>query len=432
MPNQKSSTLRAAFALTAILILAGSVAATAQSEHTLYTFQGLASGGTDGDSPIGGLVSDAAGNLYGVTWYGGSGGCTFTIPGCGTVYEMSPPAVAGNPWTETVLYSFTAGADGEFPTTGLALDAAGNLYGASYAQAGSVIYKLSPPAIQGGAWTETTIYNLPHGNSIMGPFAIDAAGNLYCTGGSSNNNGFIFELSPPATEGRAWTYQTIHTFNPAKGDGSLPDGPLTITKTGAIYGTTSYGGLTTCGGGATCGTVFRLLPPAIKGGAWTESVIYAFTGGNDGSIPFSSGVWIDKKGNLYGTAAYGGAVGDGVVFELSPPATKGGAWTETTLHSFNRANDAFRPQFNVVMDQQGNLYGTTWFSNAGDGAIFKLVPPTTQGGAWTESLYNFLNQNDGGSPNNLTMANKFNWVYGTAAGGGKGACACGTVFKITP
>jgi uncharacterized repeat protein (TIGR03803 family) len=433
MRNHENSALRAVLAVTACLILASSVLASAQTEHVLYSFAGLASGGTDGDSPIAGVVSDAAGNLYGTTWYGGTGGCTFTIPGCGTVYELSPPSVAGNPWTESVLYSFTGGADGAFPTTGVTFDAAGNLYGATYNQTGSILYKLSPPAIQGGAWTETTIGNLTNGNSIMGSFAIDVAGNLFCTGGSSNNEGFIFEVSPPATQGGSWTLQTIYTFKSTlKNDGSLPDGPLVITKSGAIYGTTAYGGLGTTCSGTGCGTVFRLLPPSSQGGHWSENVLYRFTGGVDGGHPFSSGVLFDKHGKLYGTAAYGGSTGDGVVFELSPPAVQGGAWTETTLHSFDRNVDAFRPLNNVVMDQKGRLFGTTWFSSSGYGAVFELIPPATQSGVWTESLYNFTGGTDGGSPNSLILSNKFDWLYGTAAGGGKGACACGTIFKLTP
>jgi len=432
MRAHKTFFLHTAFAIAATLILA-SVLANAQTEHVLYSFAGLASGGTDGESPIAGVVSDAAGNLYGTTWYGGTGGCTFTIPGCGTVYELSPPSAVGNPWTETVLYGFTGGSDGEYPTTGVTRDAAGNLYGASYNQNGSILYKLSPPAIQGGAWTETTIGNLTHGNSIMGSFAIDSAGNLFCTAGSSNDEGFIFELSPPATQGGSWTLQTIYTFQGTlKSDGALPDGPLTITKTGAIYGTTSYGGLATSCNGLGCGIVFRLLPPASQGGHWSENILYHFTGGVDGGHPFSSGIVFDKQGNLYGTAANYGSAGDGVVFELSPPATKGGAWTETTLHNFDRNIDAYIPENNVVLDQKGRLFGTTAYSSTGNGALFELDPPATQGGAWTESLYNFTGGTDGASPNALILSNKFDWLYGTAAGGGKGPCACGTVFKLMP
>jgi hypothetical protein len=176
---------------------------------------------------------------------------------------------------------------------------------------------------------------------------------------------------------------------------------LLADKAGNLYGNAYQGGGGACQGG--CGAVFELTPPGAAGGAWTETVLYHFMGGNDGSLP-RGGLIFDSAGNLYGTTLFGGggACSDacGTVFELSPPAAAGGAWTETILYRFKgvREGDGNGPYGNVVFDKSGNLYSTTYAgviacSDSGPwgcGTVFELSPPTATGGVWTETvLYRF-------------------------------------------
>jgi uncharacterized repeat protein (TIGR03803 family) len=148
-----------------------------------------------------------------------------------------------------------------------------------------------------------------------------------------------------------------------------------------LYGTTEEGGTGTGGTGfacsSGCGTVFSLTPPATPGGAWTETVLhdFAFTGG-DGAVP-EAGVVIGTSGVLYGTTAYGGASDAGTVFSLTPPASPGGAWTETVLHDFTGGSDGRYPEAGVAMGKSGGLFGTTDLGGAGTcncGTVFALKP----------------------------------------------------------
>jgi len=143
------------------------------------------------------------------------------------------------------------------------------------------------------------------------------------------------------------TEKTLHNFNTL--DGSSPQSGLTMDAAGNLYGTTAEGG--TYG----AGEVFELSPNGS--GGWTETVLYSFTGGADGSTPFSSGVIFDSSGNLYGTTVTGGAKNKGAVFELSPAAT---GWSERVLYSFRSGNDGALPYAGLVFDPAGNLYGATY------------------------------------------------------------------------
>jgi len=202
------------------------------------------------------------GSIYGTTYMGGAGGK-------GTVFELKQ--VSGV-WRERVIYSFI-GSEAAFPRAGLTFDSAGNLYGTTLGggtakcQCG-VVFKLSPPVASGDAWTETTLYSFTDGKDGGYPLAsliVDKAGNLYGTasGGGlrntlTNNNGTVFELSPPTATGVAWTLTTLHEFGgPAYGDGRTPLGELFALK-GKLYGTTFVGGDTLAGGG---GIVFEISPP---------------------------------------------------------------------------------------------------------------------------------------------------------------------------
>ncbi len=240
-------------------------------------------------------------------------------------------------------------------------------------------------------------------------------------------------------------------------DGATPTGAVVFDKAGNVYGATGDVGASTCDGPGQCGTVYQFDPPATKGGAWTETVLYIFKGHaqNDGATP-EGGLVIDQAGNLYGTTGYGGrgpclllggAVGCGTVYELSPPAKQGDPWMETVLYSFQGDKDGYVASGDLVFDQAGNLYGATLFGGGKRttcdslyggqcGTIFKLSPPKTKGGKWTERvLQRFAGGTHGANPSSgLVLDGKGN-VYGTTAGGGSTGCqgpGCGTAFELKP
>jgi uncharacterized repeat protein (TIGR03803 family) len=395
------------------VLLTGSAWAIDQ-DRTIYVFQG----GADGEWPEAGLIADNSGNLYGTTMFGGNG--------CGTVFDLAS-SDGNRTWTENVLYAFQCASDGGDPQGSLVFDSAGNLYGTTshYENMGQgAVFELSPPAHQGGAWTENIIYQFSDYNDGFFPVGliIDEQGNLYGEDpGYPNSHGNVFELSPPAVQGGLWTYDVLYTFRGGVSrDGNLPLGGLVMGKSGNLYGTTWLGGLGSGCNADGCGTVFQMLRPNDKRTTWNERVLYAFTGGADGGEPYG-GVTFDKKGNLYGTTGYGGdQIGDGTVFELSPLG--GGAWTESVLHAFDRNNEGFRPDTSVVLDKSGNIFGTTSFSDA-----FELSPPSQQGGSWTETiLYNFKHDD----PSTPLLSKWDGALYGTLQGDGYSKGEYGMVFKV--
>lgn len=275
---------------------------TASGEWTYEVLHRFADSVSDGGTPFGGLVFDAAGNLYGTTYVGG-------VWDKGTVFELSP-TLTGE-WRETLLHSFSGGADGRRPACTLIFDAAGNLYGTTFAPKGTV-FELSPQI--GGGWTEQVLHTFGVGADAKNPDAgliFDLAGNLYGTSklGGVNDNGTVFELSPQA--GGEWTEQVLHSFG--KVDGGLLHGPLVLDASGNVYGTTSRGGGAACRG-LGCGTVFELSP--TTGGEWTETTLYSFPNLHHGNVS-SGGLIFDAAGNLYGTTGEGGAYNGGLVFELT-------------------------------------------------------------------------------------------------------------------
>jgi len=237
-----------------------------------------------------------------------------------------------------VLYSFVSGTS-PTPTTSLALDNAGNLFGITHPYGNyPTAFELSPNS--NGTWTETTLYifcigqNCPNGESPDGTLVLDSKGDLYGTaafGGAPCANGFvgcgvIYELLPPSLPGGAWTETVLYSFCQVEDceDGISPSGKLTFDRLGNLYGTTETGGV----GGS--GTVFELSPGSD--GTWTETTLYSFcasAGCLDGGYPYE-GVAFDKSGNLYGTTSGGGSTGYGTIFKLSP----GASWIETVLYTF--------------------------------------------------------------------------------------------------
>ena len=185
-------------------------------------------------------------------------------------------------------------------------------------------------------------------------------------------------------------------------DGALPDAALTMDSSGNLYGTTAYGGA--YGESILAGTVFELTPPSTSGGNWTESILWSFGNGTDGSHPVA-GLIMDQGGNLYGTTFGGGAYGRGTVFKLTPPSTSGGSWTESILWSFGNGTDgAFpggRPDHGYQrqsLRHDRTRRGSLERIRPG-GTVFKLTPPSASGGNWTESiLWSFGNGTDGAAP----------------------------------
>jgi hypothetical protein len=452
------------------VILALGVAASAEwKEKVLYSFQGL----PDGSLPVGAVVFDKAGNLYGATTEGGSSSC-ISVAQCGTVYQLAPPAKKGDPWTETVLYVFKGNAskDGASPAGGLVIDSAGNLYGTTaYGGTGNcvllgtlmgcgTVFEMSPPKQNGGKWTERVLYSFPtakQGYLPNGDLVSDSAGNLYGAtefggGFGTTCNGFyrycgaVFELSPPKTKGGKWTEQVLYGFKGVAvgaqfGDGANPNGGLVLDRKGAIYGTTYFGGNNVKGqcqggvGGTGCGIVFKLTPPNQKGGKWTKKVLHQFNG-QDGANS-TAGVVFDGSGNLYGTTFAGPPNGSGLIFELKKPSGKVHSWTEVVLCLFNNQSNGGSPISGLVFDASGNLYGT---ASAGDefrgGNVFRLKPPSPMTGGWTlQVLHGFTGSPDAAHPAASLIFDKAGNLHSTTQWGGTGqSCqgGCGTVFEVWP
>jgi uncharacterized repeat protein (TIGR03803 family) len=414
-------------AVAATLLLAVSALAH-DSETVLYSF----TGGSDGAVGAQHLVSDPAGNLYGTTVGGGNKStkcAVYTgVDGCGVVFKLTP-TVQG-PWKETVLHTFTGGADGGVPE-------------------GGVVYKLTPTAH--GPWEETVLYTFTGGGDGGGPWdqlIFDSSGNLYGTTQNGGDDsciplygcGVVFELSP--SPAGPWTERVLYAFSGTSAGFNVLGG-VTFDSQGNLYGVTYQGGDTSasCFGiqNGGCGVVYQLSP--TPSGPWTETVLHAFTGGSDGAIPLFD-VILDSAGNLYGTTTFGGDTsqelctygqpgypGCGVVFELAQ-----GTWEETVLYTFTGGDDGWWPASPLVFDSSGNLYGQTVGGGGhNDGIVFKLTPDGQ--GSWTESKpYVFPGGAGGSSPQSNLLFGLFGRIYGmTDNGGNTSACGgygCGVVFEL--
>jgi len=336
------------------------------TETVLHSFVGYPS---DGANPYGGLVLGSDGTLYGTTFVGGASDF-------GTVFALQPPVTPGGPWTETVLYSFVDGDDGALPRGALVISDNGELYGTTASGGGNnsgTVFALNPPVSPGASWSETVLYRFIDGDEPIGGVAIGSGGVLYGTtsGGGASHVGTVFALAPPSEPGAAWKETVLHSFA-GVADGNYPAAGL-LNVSGPQGASVLFG--TTSGNGST-GTVFVLTPPTTPGGSSRYAVLYHFTGGIDGGDPLGALV-IGKGGVLYGTTYYGGAFPDseGTVFSLAPPTALGGSRTEGVLHSFSGFGDGGHPAAGLVMDQDGVLYGTTYYGGAfRDGEVFALLP----------------------------------------------------------
>ncbi len=414
----------AAHAAMFVVCCAGLVAgvASAQTFEVLHSFG--ASG--DGQVPSGGLAVDQAGNLYGPTYLGGTGGGEFCVPyGCGTVFQLVRQADGS--WEENILHSFVGGDDGGFPTEPVVLDRRDIVYGPvgcattdCGTQPGGTIYALTPS--QQGTWAKSTIvtFDGSNGDANTGCWlTVASVGHIFgvCQDGGLQNLGLAFMLAHSSALN--WYELPLHSFlGSLEGDTEKPDSPTVLDSTGKLYGTTSVG--SSDGPGA----VFEMKPNQGSSG-WRESVLYNFTGGSDGGAP--GGVVFGPDGNLYGAAHTGGVSGRGLIFKLTRNADR--TWSYSTIYSFMNQVDGYQPYGTVIFDRAGNLYGVaSGGAGCSCGVIYKLAP---SGGQWTESvLYNFTNGSDGENPVSPLVLDAAGNLYGVTADGGLNGG--GVAFEVTP
>jgi uncharacterized repeat protein (TIGR03803 family) len=352
-------------------------------------------GGADGGTPLSGLVRDSAGNLYGTTFSGGADPSQY-----GVVYKLD---AAGK---ETVLYSFQGFPDGYFPSTGVIRDSAGNLYGTTVYGGTSdcgTIYKIDTSG------QETILYDIPctiaDFNPVPGPLIRDSAGNLYgfLSQGGATDSGALFELD---TKG---VFTVLYSFTGGV-DGAFPDA-LVRDSAGNLYGTTDYGGSTDpfCQPYFGCGLVYELNT------AGQFSVLYNFTGGANGYFP--GGLARDSNGNLYGVSS-GGTLSFGTVWELSA------AGQQIILTDFSAPADGTEPLAGLLRDSAGNLYGTTELGGpANAGIVFRISASGRE-----TILYRFTGASDGANPYGGLVQDSAGNLYGTTSAGG--AAGLGVVYML--
>jgi len=350
-------------------------------ETVLHAFTGA-----DGAYPSGGVIRDKDGNLYGATRDGGTGNCLGLF--CGVVYKLD---ATGH---ETVLYSFTGGADGGLPEGGLIQDSAGNLYGTTeYGGTGcaapgcGVVYKVDPSGQESVVYAFTG--GADGGNPQVGVIG-DAAGNLYGTTqfGGAANWGTVYRVDAAGDK------TVLYSFTSGTG-GAKPDSSVIRDSAGNLYGVCSV-----------TNTLYKVDP------AGNETVLYSFTGGADGGGP--NGALIrDADGNIYGTTYYGGPADEGVVYKLDA------AGHETALLAFKAAVDGDFPRAGVIRDTAGNLFGTTFYGGTSDAGLVYKVDATGR----ETVLYSFKGGTDGGWPQyGVTMDAAGNLYGTTSAGGGSTKC----------
>lgn len=438
--QRRSSRFSRLAGMTILSLLFLTAAAQPQTFQVLHTF----TGGADGAIPVGGLIMDRAGNLYGATNAGGNIGsnCQFggAANGCGTVFKLTH---GSSGWALNPIYTFQGYADGLFPSARVIFGPDGALYGVTQSggdlncNAGfgtcGIVFKVSPPARVCESvicsWQKSTIlaFSGPNGAEPISEVVFDQAGNLYGTtygGGGygddlciydNNGCGAVYELTP---SNGTWTETVLHAFPSSEDDGQNPYANLIFDSAGNLYGSTVAGG----SGGL--GTVFQFSP---SGSGWTENLLYTFEMDSTGVEP--EGGLLLASGNLIGTTSSGGTGEGGTVFQLTSGQD---SWAFNLAYSFSGQQN-FGPRASLTMDAAGNLYGTTVAGGAyGYGSAFKLTPSN---GGWTyTSLHDFTGGADGSYIESNLIMDAYGNLYGVASNSGGGTCfrGCGTVFEITP
>lgn len=396
------------FTLLIILAFVAAPPASAQTESVLYSF-------TTGDgaiTPVGSLIMDSSGNLYGVSGSNNEG----------AIYELSPSS--GGVWTLKILHEFNSLSDG-IPTAGLIMDASGNLYGTCLFGGTSyygTVYELK--RISDGTWRKQVLHNFVNdgkdGNYPGATLIFDKTGNLYGTTqeGGLQNVGVVFELTPYAG-GSGWNEKILYSLPYKQKLWNDLNFPLVLDSAGSLYGVSDQGD--------NGPYVFKLSPTSK--GPWTLTTLYTF-GVNSGPAPSApfAGVVFDSAGNLYGTTAGGGAEGSGTVYELSPSSE--GGWTETTLVDFpSSCSPACVPEAGITVDSAGNIFGTAPCTGS-YGCAYEVSP--NGDGTWALTiLYGFSGGTDGADPGSGALLDVSGNLYGTTIEGG-GSKGRGTVYEITP
>lgn len=411
-------------------VIAQTISTSAVQHTTLHSF-----GGPDGSGPLYGVIADKAGSLYGTTVFGGD-------VGGGSVFKLTPTKSG---YSEKVLYSFLGGSDGEGPFGGLVADKKGALYGVTleggndqcFAGCGTV-FKLSPKK---SGYTKSTIYSFGAGTDAstpLGTLVLDKKGALYGVTqyGGTRNDGAVFKLTP----GKAgYSESVLYSFR-GGADGDFPQAGLAIDKQGSLYGTTYYGGTGSCDGG--CGTVFKLTP---SGSGYDESILYTFKDYTDSAQPFAAPTLDESTGAIYGTTEYGGTYTDGSVFKLTPSGSDYvESILYSFNHHGHHGTNGVLPEGQLLLRPDGALYGTDFIggggcSGIGCGSVFELKPSGS--GYSFKYIYNFRRPRNGAEPAySGLIADTKGALYGTTKSGGSktncydggpgGALGCGTVFKL--
>ena len=368
--------------------------------ESLHSF----AGGVDGAGPTN-LIGDAAGHLYGVSNLGGGGTAAACMSGgapvgCGVVFELRPPAAGERAWHEVVLHAFSGNDDG-FAPSGLTIHD-GKLYGFTWGGVGScnggcgTVYELTPPAAGEHVWTYKRLHTFSGAAAAHGPFGnplIVRDGSIYgiaYSGGPTaptgcapfSGCGEVFKLTRPARGTSDWTKTTVWAFNGLDGTGGFNS--LSIDREGRLYGMTNEGGDSSAncpappGSPAGCGVAFRLEPSRYGDGRWTQEILWNFSGYADGGYPADSALAMQRDGNLLATTSgtNNNSLGQfGAIVQLVRPQMHEATWKERTLFTFTNDADGAIP-VGAVVARDGFWYGTTYgYSGvAAAGTVYRIKP----------------------------------------------------------
>jgi len=396
--------------------------------NTLYDF-GLDPSKSGGLDPAAGLFIDTQGNLFGTTQFGGFFGSNF-----GTVFELQngPTGYSTNGVPNFGILKSFGDTDGANPVAGL-----------STGDGGMWVTAFNGGSSDDGTLTEVSasgfVFNFPSqfpfsllvptlGTHPAAGVTFDLQGDMFGTaefgGAGGANDGTVYEFINTAS---GFWPQLVYSFG--GGDGANPVAGLIVDGQGNLFGTTQNGG-------DGFGTVFELVPTSTKsvltGFGFIDEVQYSFKAlhnfsdkDGDGANP-AAGLIADAQGNLFGTTKFGGTFGQGTVFELVKTST---GYIENVLYSFAGGTDGAQPVAGLIIDAQGDLFGTTSAGGGspGGGTVFELVNTGT--GYKEHLLASFqFNGTDGSTPLGGLVHDAQGNLFGTTSIGGTGHV--GTVFEI--
>jgi uncharacterized repeat protein (TIGR03803 family) len=435
--------------LIAVLVAAASLFGPSSSgdaavTKTIYSFCKKANC-ADGEYPNG-LISDAAGNLYGAAEGGGT-------HGGGVVFELIRPVQEDGKWKEQVLYNFcSAGgcSEGSQPASPLVIDSQGNLYGTAMSGGKfdrGAVFQLSPATQKSISWQIAVLHSFCNKDPSCGYFPqfglayegqssgtpYDGTSPLFGTSNGGGTQGIdcvqgcgiVFELTHK-TKGKFGTLYEFCVKVLYCPDGALPAGPLLVDASGNLIGTTMSGGAN----GNNGGTIFEMTHAKDS---WAASALYSFCNDNclDGTVP-ASGVISDASGNLFGMTQFGGHHSQGTLFKFVPSNPT----QVTVLHDFcsnDDCADGSGPWSNgLAIDASGNLFGTT-ANGGGNDEVENGAGTVFESGQQFSRLHAFCTKAgcaDGELPSGPIVLSSSNKIYGAAFGDGRDSK--GLIFEVTP